>query len=651
MTLDEGLAEMLVGMGFSPNDARDAATRYAASNAEAAVTWLLSRASETQEQPPAYQHSPTTAETEHREFSSAFTTLGAGATPRARSPTLIDDDDDELRRAIEMSKAGDSPAAFGGSGGGGGGAGGAGERGVRASAPPPSPSRELGPFFGPSDKEDRDGKLAVVPAGNQNQNVNEDADVQRAIEESMMTASFHSLPDVPVAIPRLPDAPVAYYAPTRPSAALFIQALAAVPQLQGVFASADSIRAIPLEAERRLPAHAYAAPLARLAGLFAIQRDGDGDDARPAPAAAHAHSFADVDKDVRAICGGLDVHETGLPPIQAITTQWLVRLPAALAALGAADAGLFNTTLTGPHVPTQSHVLLTRDRAGPRDLHGALAHALWDGEGEGQAIRNLADVVVVVLRRFTGTSAAPWAIEQEVCLDRYLESNAQWAVHLRATQSVVKGEMERLREQAERLRTYESRDVARTLETVGRYLASKPSKDPLDAELAAELASKVDKVRTAIADKLAALDTDLANKQRAVDGLFDDPPPERQQHKYKLRSVLWHDGFTTPGRHQYAYVQRGDAWWRVQETDVTRVEWSDVAADTTGQFTDGGPYVLVYSRDGPRPGPSALTDAMDVDEQAGADAGEAGSGDAYGVADEGKQGEKDLIDMTDVEMA
>lgn len=31
------------------------------------------------------------------------------------------------------------------------------------------------------------------------------------------------------------------------------------------------------------------------------------------------------------------------------------------------------------------------------------------------------------------------------------------------------------------------------------------------------------------------------------------------------------------------------------------MDWETIQADTTGQYTDGGPYMLVYSRDGPRP--------------------------------------------------
>lgn len=100
------------------------------------------------------------------------------------------------------------------------------ERSVRASAPPPSPRRldEEGeinivgpPAFGPSNKEDHDGALAMVPvrlvegAGADSQvgqPNKEDEDMQKAIQQSIMTASLHSITpfDIPDPMPRRPGA-------------------------------------------------------------------------------------------------------------------------------------------------------------------------------------------------------------------------------------------------------------------------------------------------------------------------------------------------------------------------------------------------------------------------------------------------------------
>jgi hypothetical protein len=102
-------------------------------------------------------------------------------------------------------------------------------------------------------------------------------------------------------------------------------------------------------------------------------------------------------------------------------------------------------------------------------------------------------------------------------------------------------------------------------------------------------------------DKAAKLNSDVAEREAAArGGLFDSDDPTRTQHKYALRAALWHDGFMTPGKHLYAYVREGDEWWRVQGS-AERTSFAEMQADTTGQFTDGGPYLLIYSRTGPRP--------------------------------------------------
>lgn len=113
----------------------------------------------------------------------------------------VEHEDEDLRRAIELSTKHEEEER---------GRRQERERSVRASAPPPSRGRidddqeQIGSLFGPSNKDDPKGNLAVVPAravsfgpalegSQQNTPSNkEEEDFQRAIQESMMTASFHS---------------------------------------------------------------------------------------------------------------------------------------------------------------------------------------------------------------------------------------------------------------------------------------------------------------------------------------------------------------------------------------------------------------------------------------------------------------------------
>jgi hypothetical protein len=124
--------------------------------------------------------------------------------PPPPSQARVDDEDEELQRAIRMSQEDqnmdDEERRQ------------ERERSVRATAPPPSPDAEegevLGTLFGPSNKEE-EGQTAMVRAQvgcemympaeatraltTQGPSTStEDEDLNRAIQDSLMTASFHS---------------------------------------------------------------------------------------------------------------------------------------------------------------------------------------------------------------------------------------------------------------------------------------------------------------------------------------------------------------------------------------------------------------------------------------------------------------------------
>lgn len=130
-----------------------------------------------QDQPPPFQSN------------NPFNQYAFPAPPSA--PPGIANEDEDLRRAIELSTRQEEEDR---------GRRVERERSVRASAPPPSPGRiddddqVVGSLFGPSNKEDLKGALAMVPTNGARQNTpsKEEEDFQRAIQESMMTASFHS---------------------------------------------------------------------------------------------------------------------------------------------------------------------------------------------------------------------------------------------------------------------------------------------------------------------------------------------------------------------------------------------------------------------------------------------------------------------------
>lgn len=101
----------------------------------------------------------------------------------------------------------------------------------------------------------------------------------------------------------------------------------------------------------------------------------------------------------------------------------------------------------------------------------------------------------------------------------------------------------------------------------------------------AELTVQLEKIAEKLHEKTAKLQEEIKEKEKQTSGaLFETDDPEKTQHKvscanaileadnqYLLRAVMWHDGFLTPGKHLYSYIKEGDQWWKVEDTEATKV--------------------------------------------------------------------------------
>lgn len=71
---------------------------------------------------------------------------------------------------------------------------------------------------------------------------------------------------------------------------------------------------------------------------------------------------------------------------------------------------------------------------------------------------------------------------------------------------------------------------------------------------------------------MAALQEQVKEKEASIQGgFFMTDDPNKNLHRYHLRAILWHDGFTTPGKHLFAYVHHDNGWWKVEDTDASKV--------------------------------------------------------------------------------
>ncbi|WWC60665.1 uncharacterized protein I303_103240 [Kwoniella dejecticola CBS 10117] len=671
MSVHDATYNALKEMGIDPVIAREAASRY--HSVEPAVNWCFSDGATWTPQPteaagpPSYdswrpQRAHGTS-VEHREVADLDAPSSAEATPSPNPPSpqfasnnpfrqnphpppplpkrniapapqptdtwvdydetdANDDEDEELRKTIAMSrgevKADDGRQER--------------ERSVRATGPPPpSPSgnrtetddlddqsENLNSLFGPSNKDDVDGKLSLVPASQNNTSSmsKEDEDMDRAIQESLMTASFHSASALkdsnrPQPTERREGAPVVLYSESGHStyAANFFQAMYAVPQLREAVAGvlASNLASEP-SSKGKIISQIYEA------------------------SGSSTSSFTEVDDQMRELRNGREPNQ--LPPNQPGVDLHclfvnemtdLVRSQAGTTpatgtgqALTKLDPRLFQTLVDGDPPQRSSFVTFSRSNAISPDIYSHLAQLLWNTDSSSQSLVELGDVLTVMLEWSAGAKREIWKLDERVVLDRFMKSNATYAAQKRAHQSVMAGNARRTQEKIDRLTTHEGNDYQRSISALIEHLDnSPPTKDHLQNESRQEMTDKLDHILKVLQQKVSDLKAELEeNSQAASSSLFETDKPEYNQHVYVLRGILFHDGALVGGNHLYSYVCGEDGrWWKIQEHEIESVEWETIGSDKTGLWMDGGAYMLVYSREGPRPAPPSPDFAQDRQSQ------------------------------------
>ncbi|KAK1927718.1 hypothetical protein DB88DRAFT_479018 [Papiliotrema laurentii] len=487
------------------------------------------------------------------------------------------------------------------------------ERSVRASGvPPPSPESEENQVrdivFGPSEKEDKDGTMALVPAapGPVNQVSKEEEDMNRAIADSLMTASFHSASalqatEKPVPGKREQGAPLVLHSGSGNStyAANILQGLLAIPQFRAALAEIPSGAAL-------LPRSA--SHVSRLKELARQISESEYD-------------FVDVDD----VLGELrDGQEPGqLPPSEPSLNlqQILVDLvESGLSASTEPSPSQANEEIHGSYrddprslffsrinidPPTQDawFVHLVRSAEGQSDLYGSLAGILWPRDPNA-SIEEFSDILTVRLMWDYNSLREPWKIEEKVVLDRFLRTNAQRSANIRAQQSLAAGNIRRLKEKIDKLTMHRGDNTLDSLTTLIKHYETAPvTDDPVEKESREEMKTKLASILDSLQARQRSLTAELEKEEMARSSTaFDTDDPELNKHAYLLRAVMFHDGALVAGQHLYMYLRQDDGtWWRIQDHQASKVDFATIASDRTGLFMDGGPYTLLYSREGARP--------------------------------------------------
>ncbi|WWC88215.1 uncharacterized protein L201_003120 [Kwoniella dendrophila CBS 6074] len=545
-----------------------------------------------------------------------------------------DDEDEDLRRAIELSQSeitvGDSRETLNGGPNENDSRRQDRERSVRATGPPP-PSPTTGPIniddtgdnndsdgidnmntlFGPSNKDDTDNKMALVPSSQNNTNSmsKEDEDMDRAIQESLMTASFHSASAIkdsnrPIPTDRIEGAPLVFYSESGHStyAANFFQAMYAVPQLREVVESVITAnQGAETSAKARIMDHLHNS------------------------SRATTSSFLEIDKDLNVFRDGREPNQ--LPPnqpgvdlhllfVHEITNIILSQVgqsptPEDWEAISNLDPQrLFKTHVDGDHPQHSSYVTFRRSSNVNPDIYSHLSQILWSSDSTSQSLIELGDILTVMLDWSPGAKREIWKLDERVVLDRFMKHNATYAAQKRAHQSVMAGNARRTQDKIDRLTTHESNNYQHSISALIEHFNSTPeTDDQMQNETRREMREKLERILKVLQQKVAELTLELeANSQAASGSLFDTDDPEYNQHIYILRGILFHDGALVGGNHLYSYIRGEDGrWWKIQEHEIEPIEWEAIVSDKTGLWMDGGAYMLIYSREGPRPQPPSLT--------------------------------------------
>ncbi|KDQ32987.1 hypothetical protein PLEOSDRAFT_1032999 [Pleurotus ostreatus PC15] len=229
-----------------------------------------------------------------------------------------------------------------------------------------------------------------------------------------------------------------------------------------------------------------------------------------------------------------------------------------------------------------------------------------DGESKHDIIVEPSQVVVFGLKHGNFSSSSiqePFTYPKSIYMDQFLGENLKLTNEKRVQQQQIR---DRLQELATRKQT-----ITRSSDTDGlqalrdsmyyyEHLADAKG-DPERKEKLTRTLAQLQAILTTIEKEAEGIDAEVAKLKEEESKLFDCP--ELQHHKYDLRAVCIHTGI--PGRkHTYLYVHHDGEWWKMVDTEVTKVADDAVLTDTTGLHLGAGPYLLFYSRSLPEDSPA-----------------------------------------------
>lgn len=200
---------------------------------------------------------------------------------------------------------------------------------------------------------------------------------------------------------------------------------------------------------------------------------------------------------------------------------------------------------------------------------------------------------------------------EEIFTDRFLLKNMNLCRELRTQMLLLKDQARKIERQLESFTNYHGSEVSveKMLRSCLKFLEKQ------------ENASAMDQDRTVTCDNALLENIDLTESkyilnaykkrvrnsikemQRQLEEIYKNigdlyNRPELRENKYKLHSILVHDGYAGSG-HYYAYVHdiEGNKWRKYSDLIITDVSFETVIADSIGGNALASAYCLLYVKE------------------------------------------------------
>ena len=202
----------------------------------------------------------------------------------------------------------------------------------------------------------------------------------------------------------------------------------------------------------------------------------------------------------------------------------------------------------------------------------------------------------------------PFQFPQEIYPDRFLLKNKQESTEIRHSMLELKKKARILERHIEYFTNYQESEIPleKILENVSCFIdrQTKPQKIQedgkitpdshiLDSDFFESTKLALENYKKQVADCVQSMQFQLDNIYAEISNLY--LRPDLQKHKYKLHSLLIHDGYAGSG-HYYAFVHdiESDKWRKYSDLLISDIKFEDVMRDAVGGNGLASAYCLFY---------------------------------------------------------